>query len=118
MGEPVKILGLAEKMIRLSGLVPYEDIDIKISGLRPGEKLYEELLNEGSTTLPTHHPKIMIARVPSKEFDVISIKVNDMVATANKENELETVKLLKEIVPEFKSENSQYESLDSNIKKA
>ncbi len=115
MGEPVKILDLAEKMIRLSGFIPYEDIYIKISGLRPGEKLYEELLNEDATTLPTHHPKIMIARVPSEEYDVISNKIINMVAIANKENELEIVKLLKEIVPEYKSENSQYKSLDIKI---
>tara|TARA_R110000787_G_scaffold188717_1_gene300499 strand:- start:19669 stop:21645 length:1977 start_codon:yes stop_codon:yes gene_type:complete len=112
MGDPVKILDLAEKMIRLSGLIPYEDIDIDIIGLRPGEKLFEELLNDVSTTLPTHHPKIMIVRTPSEEYQLISNKINELVATANIENELGIVKLLKEIVPEFKSENSQFESLD------
>ena len=113
MGDPVKILGLAEKMIQLSGLIPYEDIDIKISGLRPGEKLYEELLNDASTTLPTHHPKIMIARIPSEEYLLVSKNINELISTANNDNEIGIVKLLKQIVPEFKSENSQFESLDN-----
>ncbi|MBE9490664.1 MAG: polysaccharide biosynthesis protein, partial [Bacteroidetes bacterium] len=86
MGEPVKIIDLAEKMIRLSGLEPYDDIDIKFIGLRPGEKLFEELLNDSSTTQPTHHPKIMITRVPAENFESVKIKVKTIIksATINK----------------------------------
>ncbi|WP_034257965.1 polysaccharide biosynthesis protein [Altibacter lentus] len=112
MGKPVKILDLAERMIRLSGLEPYTDIDIKITGLRPGEKLFEELLNDSSTALPTHHPKIMITKVPVVKFEDFKVKVKEIVKTATKRKDEKIVKLLKEMVPEFKSENSQFESLD------
>tara|TARA_Y100000815_G_scaffold84801_1_gene73502 strand:- start:14475 stop:16445 length:1971 start_codon:yes stop_codon:yes gene_type:complete len=112
MGEPVKILGLAEKMIRLSGLEPYEDIDIKITGLRPGEKLYEELLSDTSTTLPTHHPKIMISKMPHGDFSEIKGKIKTIIKTATRHEDNKVVKLLKELVPEFKSENSSFEELD------
>ncbi|MEZ4859236.1 MAG: nucleoside-diphosphate sugar epimerase/dehydratase [Flavobacteriaceae bacterium] len=115
MGKPIKILDLAEKMIRLSGLEPYEDIDIQITGLRPGEKLYEELLNDVATTLPTHHPKIMISKVPSGNFSEIKVKIKTIIKTATKHEDLKVVKLLKEFVPEFKSENSQFKSLDNDM---
>ena len=114
MGDPVKILDLAEKMIRLSGLIPYEDIDIKIIGLRPGEKLFEELLNDLSTTLPTHHSKITIAKIPSENYSEISKKISKLESVLKTENEFEIVRNLKIIVPEFKSENSHYKSLDTN----
>lgn len=112
MGKQVRILELAERMIKLSGYEPYVDIDIEFIGLRPGEKLFEELLNEESTTLPTHHPKIMIAKVPSVNFDDFSIKVNELIQTARKMKDREVVKYLKKLVPEFKSENSEFENLD------
>ncbi|MEZ4779868.1 MAG: nucleoside-diphosphate sugar epimerase/dehydratase [Flavobacteriaceae bacterium] len=112
MGEPIKILDLAEKMIRLSGLEPYQDIDIKITGLRPGEKLYEELLNDVATTLPTHHPKIMISKVPTGNFSEIKMKIKTIIKTATKHEDRKVVKLLKELVPEFKSENSTFKDLD------
>ncbi|MAP55569.1 nucleoside-diphosphate sugar epimerase/dehydratase [Altibacter sp.] len=112
MGKPVKILDLAERMIRLSGLEPYVDIDIKITGLRPGEKLFEELLNDTSTSMPTHHPKIMITKVPVVRFEEFKAQVKQIVKTATKRKDEKVVKLLKEMVPEFKSENSQFESLD------
>ncbi len=112
MGEPVKIMDLAKKMIRLSGLEPFEDIDIQITGLRPGEKLYEELLNDSSTTLPTHHPKIMISKTPTGKFSDIKAKIKVIIKTATKREDEEVVKLLKELVPEFKSENSYFEKLD------
>jgi len=102
----------AERMIRLSGLVPYKDIDIKFIGLRPGEKLYEELLSDTSTTQPTHHPKIMISKVPSNNFEEIKIKVKTLIRAATKNRDEEVVRLLKDLVPEFISENSQFESLD------
>ncbi|MBX2827792.1 MAG: polysaccharide biosynthesis protein [Flavobacteriaceae bacterium] len=112
MGKPVRILDLAERMIRLSGLEPYEDIDIQIVGLRPGEKLYEELLNDSSTTLPTYHPKIMVSKVPAGEFSVIKKKVKEIIKTATRHKDKKVVKLLKELVPEFKSENSEFSELD------
>ncbi|MDC7995353.1 polysaccharide biosynthesis protein [Altibacter sp. HG106] len=112
MGEPVRILSLAERMIKLSGLEPYEDIDIKITGLRPGEKLFEELLNDTSTSLPTHHPKIMISKVPVGEFQMIKKQVKHIIKAATHKEDKEVVRLLKELVPEFKSNNSEFEQLD------
>ena len=117
MGKPVKILNLAERMIRLSGLEPYKDIDIKITGLRPGEKLFEELLSDSSTSLPTHHPKIMIAKVPAGNFADIKTKIKTIIKTATREKGSEVVYLLKELVPEFKSENSEFEALDEDLEK-
>ncbi len=112
MGEQLRILDLAEKMIRLSGYEPYIDIDIKITGLRPGEKLYEELLCDSSTSLPTHHDKIMISRVPVINLNEIKFKFDNLIISANKDNDKEIVMLLKNIVPEFKSENSIFTELD------
>lgn len=112
MGKPVKIIDLAKKMIRLSGFDPYVDIDIKITGLRPGEKLFEELLNDDAMTLPTHHPKIMVAKITSEKFEVIKSKVKKLIETARLENSEEVVKLIKELVPEYKSNNSTFEKLD------
>jgi FlaA1/EpsC-like NDP-sugar epimerase len=112
MGEPVRILDLAERMIRLSGLEPYEDVDIKISGLRPGEKLYEELISDTSTSLPTHHPKIMISKVPAGNFSEIREKVKVLIETATRGKARKVVELLKDLVPEFISENSEFEVLD------
>ena len=112
MGEPVKILSLAEKMILLSGFEPYEDIDIEITGLRPGEKLYEELLSDSSKTLPTHHPKILIAKDPVEAFGPLKRKIKELIKTATQHDDNRVVRLLKEMVPEFKSENSIFEELD------
>jgi FlaA1/EpsC-like NDP-sugar epimerase len=114
MGKPVKILSLAEKMIRLSGFEPYEDIDIKITGLRPGEKLYEELLNDTSTAMPTHHPKILITKVPVVNFEDFKLKIKQIIKSATKNKDEKVVKLLKEMVPEFISENSEFEALDKH----
>lgn len=113
MGEPVRILDLAERMIKLSGLEPYKDIDIKITGLRPGEKLYEELLNDSSMTQPTHHPKIMISRLPAGDFENIKKQIKTIIKTATRHKDRKVVQLLKELVPEFISENSQFEELDT-----
>jgi len=115
MGKPVKILDLAERMIRLSGLTPYEDIDITFSGLRPGEKLYEELLNDESLTLPTHHPKIMISKVSAPEFSNMKKRVKELIKTATRHKDKKVVKLLKDLVPEYISENSEFEELDKTI---
>ena len=115
MGEAVRILDLAKKIIRLAGYTPYKDIDIDVIGLRPGEKLYEELLNEKSSTLPTYNEKIMIAKTESYSYEFISSKVNELMALAEHQDNLAIVKKMKEIVPEFVSMNSDYQKLDSKI---
>lgn len=111
MGRPVKIIDLATKMIRLAGLVPEEDIKIVYTGLRPGEKLYEELLNREEKTLPTHHNKIKIARVvPCCDQAVMDI--DELISISRHGDDYALVKKMKELVPEFKSNNSEYEELD------
>jgi FlaA1/EpsC-like NDP-sugar epimerase len=112
MGKPIKILDMAERMIRLSGLKPYEDIDIEITGLRPGEKLYEELLNDTSTSLPTYHPKIMVSKVPTVEYNLITSRIQEIVSLSEFGKRKEIVKKLKDLIPEFLSNNSEYEVLD------
>lgn len=112
MGKPVKIIDLAKKMIKLSGLELGKDIDIKISGLRAGEKLYEELLNNKENTLPTHHPQIMIAKVEAQEMSEISTPINAMIATPSSEDNFDLVKVIKSVVPEYKSQNSIFSKLD------
>jgi FlaA1/EpsC-like NDP-sugar epimerase len=113
MGESVKIYDLAKNMIILSGLRFPEDIDIQICGLRPGEKIYEELLADGENTRPTYHEKIMIAR--TKQIDVLSIsdKISNLCTVSSKSQNLEIVALIKDIIPEYISNNSKYEVLDS-----
>lgn len=113
MGEPVKIIDLAKKMIRLAGFVPEKDIKIKIIGLRPGEKLYEELLNDTSKTLPTHNVKIMIAHDFIDDFEYISELISELIDTAQKFSNQEVVAIMKKIVPEFKSMNSVFVELDT-----
>jgi FlaA1/EpsC-like NDP-sugar epimerase len=116
MGKPVKIIDLAYKMIRLAGFIPDKDIEIKIVGLRPGEKLYEELLNDTSKTLPTHHDQIMIAQDIQEEFTDLHDNISVLIQMANHQSESdEIVSRMKKIVPEFKSMNSSFESLDINI---
>lgn len=112
MGEPVKILDLAIRMIKLSGFEPHIDIKIIYTGLRPGEKLYEELLSDDAKTVPTHNEKIMISRDPNMEFHDIEKYTNQIVKAALRREKVEVVQLLKNIVPEFKSNNSIYEVLD------
>ncbi|MCX8531527.1 polysaccharide biosynthesis protein [Chryseobacterium luquanense] len=112
MGEPVKILDLARRMIKLSGFTPDVDIKIKFIGLRPGEKLYEELLSNNATTIPTHHEKIMISRDPNIGFNEIEILCKQIIKSAVKRDKIQVVTLLKAIVPEFISNNSEFEALD------
>ena len=116
MGESVKIYDLAKNMIKLSGLRYPEDIDIKITGLRPGEKLYEELLANGENTLPTYHQKIKISKVRDVDYARVRSKIDELCIT-NMFFSGNTVKLMKEIVPEYVSKNSQFCELDkdSNI---
>lgn len=112
MGESVKILDLAKKMIKLSGLTLDKDINIVYSGLRPGEKLYEELLTNEENTLPTHHKQIMIAKVKEYDFKSIEVKIADLINCFEDQNNKVIVTKMKELVPEFKSNNSIYEELD------
>ena len=114
MGEPVRIKDLAIKMIKLAGFIPDKDIFIKIVGLRPGEKLYEELLNDTSKTLPTHHNKIMIAQELEEDSVQLHSDIEILLALANDIELNAIVSKMKEIVPEFKSLNSVYEKLDLN----
>jgi len=111
MGESVKIIDLAKKMIHLSGFKYPEDIDIKITGLRSGEKLYEELLASTDNTMPTYHKKIMINKCDEKlSFDVIRDKIEDLcIMDLMNQDSILIVKKLKEIVPEYISKNSVFE---------
>ena len=112
MGEAVKIIDLAKKIIRLAGYTPYKEIDIKVIGLRPGEKLYEELLNKNSSTLPTYNDKIMIAKVETYDYAKVCNDISELLEFANSQNKDAIVKKMKAIVPEFISMNSDYKKLD------
>lgn len=112
MGHPVRIADLAKNMIRLAGLVPGKDIEITYTGLRPGEKLYEELLNQKETTLPTSNQKILVAKVREYDFDVVTEQIQALINEAQRGKVFPVVKKMKKIVPEFKSKNSVYEQLD------
>lgn len=116
MGKPVKIVDLAYKMIRLAGKVPDVDVKIIFSGLRPGEKLYEELLNNSENTLPTYHEKILIARVREYDFAWVQAQLEQLIRLAEKHIVTDTVAKMKEIVPEFISNNSQFSVLDKKDK--
>jgi FlaA1/EpsC-like NDP-sugar epimerase len=112
MGDKVKIIDLAEKMIRLSGLEPYKDVQIVFTGLRPGEKLFEELLNEKENILPTHHEQIMIGKVREYMAEDVNPKIEKLILLFNGQNNNDLVGAIKEIVPEFISNNSVFEKLD------
>ena len=109
MGQPVKIADLAKRMIALSGA---KNIEIKYTGLREGEKLYEEVLNELEGTKPTFNKKIRIAQVREYDYEIASTQIDDLIAISKKYDNMETVRKMKEIVPEYKSNNSVYEQLD------
>ena len=112
MGKPVKIIDLAKKMIKLAGFIPDKEIKIKIVGLRPGEKLYEELLNDTSKTLPTYHNKIMIAQEIQDEYENLHTEIDELIGIADFYDNDDIVAKMKKIVPEFKSMNSAFEVLD------
>jgi FlaA1/EpsC-like NDP-sugar epimerase len=116
MGQPVKILDLAEKMIKLAGRRPYQEIDIIFSGLRPGEKLIEELLIKSEETLETHNPKIMKARVSAPPYHKVERLVNQLVDLLGASDQKALVGQLKTILPEFVSQNSEFEVLDRETK--
>jgi len=117
MGKSVKIVDLAKKMIKLSGLQLGKDIEISFTGLRPGEKLYEELLADKENTLPTHHPQIMIAKVRNYEYEEVSMQIAELVEMIGEQNNLKIVNQMKNIIPEFISQNSIYEQLDKQVAK-
>lgn len=112
MGKSVKIIDLAKKMIQLSGLTLGKDIQITYTGLRPGEKLFEELLNDKENTLPTYHPQIMIAKVQESDMASISAQVDELISLFGNQMNTEIVKKMKQIVPEYISNNSVFTELD------
>jgi len=111
MGQPVKIADLAKRMIALSGA---KDVKIEYTGLREGEKLYEEVLNELENTKPTFHEKIRIAQVREYDYEDVSRAIDELVDISKRFDNMETVRKMKQIVPEYKSNNSVYEVLDVN----
>ena len=116
MGKPVAIADLAKKMIRLYGLIPNIDINITYSGLRPGEKLYEELLNDAENTTQTNHVKILIAQVREVSFELVkqnTLELETILSTTN--DEMLLVGKMKELVPEYISNNSIYQQLDTKV---
>lgn len=115
MGKSVKIVELARKMIRLAGLVPNQDIKIQYSGLRPGEKLFEELLNDNENTMPTHHEKIMIGKVREYLFTEVEEQIYSLLKYAQVNDDRQVVIGMKKMVTEFKSKNSVFEELDSIV---
>lgn len=112
MGKPERIEDLAKKMIMLSGYVPNEEIKIVYVGLRPGEKLYEELLADGENTMPTYHPKIMRAKICDADSEKVRQEIETLLGMLEKSDDYEIVAQMKRIVPEFESRNSRFESLD------
>jgi len=114
MGEPVKIVDLAEKMIRLAGLAPYKDIDIQFTGLRSGEKLFEELLANEETSQPTYNGKIMIGSAREYDYHAVLKQFDRLLSAVSNYRDEDTVKIMKELVPEFISANSIYEAFDKN----
>ncbi|MDZ4667961.1 MAG: nucleoside-diphosphate sugar epimerase/dehydratase [bacterium] len=115
MGKSTRIVDLAKKMVKLSGLVIGKDIQIVYSGLRPGEKIFEELLNDKENSLPTHHEKIMIGKVRTYDFGEVNRRLNELVESYNCQDNMVIVAKMKAIVPEFLSKNSIFESLDNNV---
>jgi FlaA1/EpsC-like NDP-sugar epimerase len=112
MGKSVKILDLARKMILLSGLKENRDIKIIFTGLRPGEKLFEELLADTENTLPTHHDQILIGKVREYDYEEVKNIINELIKLFNTQNNELIVQRMKDLVPEFKSNNSVFQKLD------
>lgn len=112
MGSSVKIVDLAKKMIKLSGLELGKDIQIAFTGLRPGEKLFEELLNDAENSIPTHHPQIMKAKVAEVDFADLEVQIDNIISAFDTQDNEKIVSLMKDLVPEYKSQNSEFEKLD------
>lgn len=115
MGKPVKIADLARRIIKLSGKEPDVDIKIEYTGLRPGEKLYEELLNDSENVMPTYHDKIMIAKVAEYDYEIVSAKIDKLIASAKQHYTLETVGLIKDLVPEYTTNNNAYMNTNTTV---
>lgn len=115
MGKSTKIVDLARKMVKLSGLSLGKDIQIVYTGLRPGEKIFEELLNDSENSLPTHHEKIMIGKVRSYDYDEVRQCIMELLDLYHAQDNMQIVGKMKKIVPEFKSRNSIFESLDEDV---
>lgn len=115
MGDPVKITDLAKRMIILSGMQPNKDINIVFTGLRPGEKIYEELLSGKETALPTYHSKILIGKVREYPYQIIKREIEGLLESVNRYDELLVVGKLKELIPEYVSNNSRFEELDKIV---
>ena len=115
MGEPVKIADLARRMIELAGLKVGEDIEIEYTGLRPGEKLYEEVLSTKENTIPTSNEKIHVAKVCQYDYSEVAEQITTLSALAAQVDVPATVRLMKQIVPEYKSQNSRFEQFDREI---
>lgn len=113
MGESIKIVDLVRKMIKLYGLTVGKDIEIIYTGLRPGEKLYEELLNDAENTIPTHHPQIMKARIKEQDHEIVKLLINDLISLFPSQDNAGIVRKMKALLPEYKSNNSIFEELDS-----
>ena len=109
MGKPVRIIDLAKRMIQLSGA---KNVEVRFTGLRAGEKLYEEVLNDEEITLPTFHPKIKIAKVREYDYDTVCQDIDELVGLGRSRDDMAIVGKMKAIVPEFKSRHSKYEVLD------
>ncbi len=118
MGKPVRITDLASQMIRLSGLVPEKDIKIVYTGLRPGEKLYEELLTNNENTVATHHPKIKIAQVERFNNEEMISKIDNLLKNLYSLSKQEAVELFREFVPEYTSNNENYNEQSKKTKTA
>jgi FlaA1/EpsC-like NDP-sugar epimerase len=114
MGSPIKIIDLAKKMIRLAGYTPGKDIEINFSGLRPGEKLFEELLNDKEQVIPTHHKKILIAKVVEYDFYNVNKSIDKLIDLALQNNDGEVVRQMKRVIPEYISNNSIYQEIDKD----
>jgi FlaA1/EpsC-like NDP-sugar epimerase len=112
MGKPVKIFDLAVNMIALSGLKYPEDIDISLTGLRPGEKIFEELLADGEKTKPTYHEKIMIAKCKTENIIDLERKIKELCALGPSTQNIEIVSKIKDLVPEYIPNNSMYDALN------
>jgi len=112
MGQSIRIAELARNMIRLSGFEPDREIAIRYTGLRPGEKLYEEVLSQDEQSIPTHHPRIVVARVREYPYEQVKNQVDHLVSLFDDQDNLRIVKALKELVPEYVSNNSVFEQLD------
>jgi FlaA1/EpsC-like NDP-sugar epimerase len=115
MGKPIKIKELAEHMIRLSGLIPEDDIKIEFTGLRSGEKLYEEVLADRDETLQTHHPKIMISRNGKEDHELLTFKINNLLKNLYRKNNMQVVLEIMQLVPEFESNNDKFKYSDREI---